>query len=284
MAEYLIQEETLIEIANAVRAKTEKTDAILVSNLADEIANISTGVELNFEIIGDTNEPINPKENTLWVNTDVEISGWVFSAVQPTEYTEGLVWIVTGTSSIMTFNALKTNGIQIYLNEAMQYIGGAWVGKDVKIYQGGKWNGLVSAKYLFKSGEGTLVPFTESIQSGDHYYIDINSDFIEVHSYITDSNADNASVYTTSKVDLSGYRTLYFDVEVMGAWEGEEPTFGVASAAIPNDASGYKKFIRKQVVDVCDRKTIEVDISGVDSGYVGAWACGNFIIYNIWCE
>lgn len=51
----------------------------------------------------------------------------------------GQVWISTGTSSIMEFNALKKNGIQVYPISAKQYIGGAWVDKTAKSYQGGVW-------------------------------------------------------------------------------------------------------------------------------------------------
>lgn len=41
MAEYLIQDSTLTAIGNAIRVKTEKTDPILVSDLANEIYGIS---------------------------------------------------------------------------------------------------------------------------------------------------------------------------------------------------------------------------------------------------
>ena len=41
--EYIIQSETLTNIANAIREKSGKTDLILVSSMADEISNISGG-------------------------------------------------------------------------------------------------------------------------------------------------------------------------------------------------------------------------------------------------
>lgn len=41
--EYIIQGETLTNIANAIREKSGKTDLILVSSMADEISNISGG-------------------------------------------------------------------------------------------------------------------------------------------------------------------------------------------------------------------------------------------------
>ena len=83
MAEYLIKDTTLVNIADAVRTKTGKTDAILVSDIASKILNIPTGVELNFEVVGGTTEPVNPVENTIWINTDTEITNWFFSPSNP---------------------------------------------------------------------------------------------------------------------------------------------------------------------------------------------------------
>lgn len=49
------------------------------------ILNMSSGggSELNFSIVGGTAQPTNPKENTIWVNTDAEITGWHFCAKEP---------------------------------------------------------------------------------------------------------------------------------------------------------------------------------------------------------
>jgi hypothetical protein len=35
---------------------------------------------LNFKVVGGTSEPANPKENTIWINTDENITDWAFSA------------------------------------------------------------------------------------------------------------------------------------------------------------------------------------------------------------
>jgi hypothetical protein len=45
------------------------------------------GSSLNFTVVGGTTEPANPKENTIWVNTDQEITGWCFSAKEPNDRT-----------------------------------------------------------------------------------------------------------------------------------------------------------------------------------------------------
>lgn len=41
------------------------------------------GDNLNFEVVGGTTQPSNPKENTIWVNTSTDISSWSFSPTYP---------------------------------------------------------------------------------------------------------------------------------------------------------------------------------------------------------
>lgn len=92
------------------------------------------GASLNFKVVGGTSAPSSPKENTIWVNTDAEITSWVFSATEPEAPTAGMVWITTGKTSTAPFNALKKNNITVYPISAKQYVGGAWVDKTAKIY------------------------------------------------------------------------------------------------------------------------------------------------------
>lgn len=41
---------------------------------------------LNFKVVGGTSAPSNPKENTIWVNTDQKITSWHFGADEPNVY------------------------------------------------------------------------------------------------------------------------------------------------------------------------------------------------------
>jgi hypothetical protein len=107
------------------------------------------GNPLNFKVVGGTTEPTNPKENMIWVDTNIPISSWEFSTVQPTGVT-GRVWFKTSLVSSTPFNALKKNNLQVYPSAVMQYVDGAWLDKSAKIYQGGKWVNL--ARYIFNSG------------------------------------------------------------------------------------------------------------------------------------
>jgi hypothetical protein len=110
----------------------------------------ATGTALNFNVVGNP-QPVNPKENTIWIDTDTPITSFEFRATEPPAPLEGMVWIQTGTSSTVEFNALKKNGIQVYPISASQYVGGTWVSKTTKTYQNGELTGW--ERYLYKSGD-----------------------------------------------------------------------------------------------------------------------------------
>lgn len=63
----------------------------------------------------------------------------------------GDVWIITGTSSTIAFNALKKNGIQIYPISAKQYVNGAFVNIEAMSYQSGRWHDWIA--YLYNYGD-----------------------------------------------------------------------------------------------------------------------------------
>ena len=111
---------------------------------------VAGGAALNFKIIGGTVQPDNPAENTIWVNTNAEITDWTFAATEPAA-AEGMVWIRTGSVSPVAFNALKKKGIVVYPVNVKQYVSGAWVTKEAMSYQDGAWKDWIT--YLFNDGD-----------------------------------------------------------------------------------------------------------------------------------
>ena len=72
------------------------------------------GAALNFDVKAyDTEEALlaaTPKENTIGIITTTPITSWIFSATEPkipTDGDDGLVWFHIGTTSPVSFNALK---------------------------------------------------------------------------------------------------------------------------------------------------------------------------------
>jgi len=103
--------------------------------------NAAGGAPLNFKVVGGTSAPASPKENTIWVNTDAQITSWVFRAAEPDSPAEGMVWFTTASSGPAEFNALKKNNITVCPVSAKQYAGGAWADKTAETYLGGNWVG-----------------------------------------------------------------------------------------------------------------------------------------------
>lgn len=106
---------------------------------------------LNFKIVGGTSEPSNPKENTIWVNTDQNITSYILSATEPETPEDGIVLITIGTDSAVAFSVTKKNPVMVYPLSAKQYVSGAWADKETKSYQNGEWVNWWNGE-LFKYG------------------------------------------------------------------------------------------------------------------------------------
>ena len=123
----------------------------------------SEGVELNFEVVGGTTEPANLKENTIWINTEVPISGYTFSSdTIDGNVPDGFVVIKfdpyyqNGNGG---FNVIiDDNEIFIKPVSATQYIGktNTWEQKTIKVYQN-EWVEVTSVPEFEYNGAYELV-------------------------------------------------------------------------------------------------------------------------------
>ena len=128
---------------------------------------------------------------------------------------EGTLWLQTGTSSPVEFNALKKNSIQVCPISAKQYVGGAWVDKEAKTYQVGAWVDWWNGE-LFQNGNQYTAITGGWSESGYYYY---SSNYQTVAPTIgntiklTANGSTQCCVAGTQKaVDLTNAKTLYLDV------------------------------------------------------------------------
>lgn len=201
--EYAVNRADLVSVADAIRSKGETTGQLVFPNgFVTAIHDISTGVALNFQVVGGTSAPANPTENTIWVNTDQTITSWVFSHNQPANPSEGMVWIVNGISEVHEFDAVTDVSLRVQVESVKQYISGAWVVKTTKVYQNGVWNETILN--LYKSGN-------EYVGTTGGWSNTNNANKYNTHLFIREAVSDDyvySNMHTNNKIDLTSYTVL----------------------------------------------------------------------------
>ena len=175
------------------------------------------GNPLNFKVVGGTTEPSNAKENMIWVNTDTEITSWVFSAEQPSSPSSGMVWVQTGVFSNAAFNGLKKNGIQVNPLSAKQYVGSSFKDKTAKSYQSGVWVEWWNGELYYKGQE------YESLTGGwstfnHHSYTFNDSQCSKSDGKLTlklSGTKSSVAFGTKEAVDLTNYTAIEFTVDTI---------------------------------------------------------------------
>lgn len=266
-------------IADAIRDKTGGTASLSLDDMATQIANISTGVELNFEVVCNP-QPSTAKENTIWVDTD-KINNYYFSATQPENMVDYDVWFSTGRSSTGEFNALKKNGIHVYPISAKQYVSGVWVDVTAKSYQNSEWVEWIS--YLYNKGNtydhitgGWDSSLTIS-QFNAHNMNRKNAEFGEKSIIFDLTNASNFTYIPISSglIDFTDIKTIYIDYTVKsivyGAFFGISTSNTIASVSDPSIPAKVK-FIWDETK--LGNNTVALDVSSISSGsyYVVVWS------------
>lgn len=165
------------------------------------------GGSLNFKVVGGTSAPAAPAENTIWVNTAADITGWVFSPAAPSSPKEGMVWLKTGLNSPVGFNAFKKNGLWVYPTACQQYVSGAWVAKTAKTYQSGAW--VEWLYWLYDTGAKKVeLRDLKSAMYGTESTITWGDDAVELSVYGPSSFTVGVAMAATGLMDVSGYSKL----------------------------------------------------------------------------
>ena len=246
------------------------------------IFNLSGGAAgLNFNIVGGTVEPTNPRENTIWVDTDIPITGWSLSFNEPSEPEEGMVWIVTGTRGRNVFNALKKNTLAISPMAAKQYVNGAWQAREAQIYIDGEWRDFV--QYLVKAG----VPIFPLKLMGKSYNPSYQGEWTSANStpgdgFITVAGGSYGyGIAYVADADLTAFTTLTI--------EGSFNRSGVMVKLIVWDRLGT--YITDNMVRYGDLQegagTLSLDVSGLTGPYIvgiSSTAMDEQQIANFWLE
>lgn len=151
---------------------------------------------------------------TIGVVTTTPITGWCFSPLQPPNMATGEVWFGLDLTSPVEFNALKTNRILLAPTRAQQMVSGSLREVAAKSYLNGKWVDWISTLYLYNNGifselAGTITSVAKKVsnKSGGKHTLTINASNVTVGT----EGGSGAWVYFPNKIDLTNYKTLYFN-------------------------------------------------------------------------
>lgn len=135
----------MVDVNNINEAEPNPINAdTLGGYAADEyVRKDQYGIELNYSVVGSIEEPANPTQNMIWIQTETPVGRVFFGNDEPNEtFMEGDVWICTGDNSSVAFNLLKIGNSymdMVYPLSVKQYEGGKWVDKTAYTYQNGEW-------------------------------------------------------------------------------------------------------------------------------------------------
>lgn len=232
---------------------------------------------LNFEVVGGTVQPSNPKENTIWVNTATEITSWVFSAGEPNAAEAGAVWVQTATVAPNAFNALKKNTLMTYPIGVFTYNGVAWTTVTAQIYYDGEWHGF--ELLLYERGNFYNQDVIPILNNGSTYGTeDINLNY--------QSGTNVRGIYTQTAAP-SGYTTVHMIIRSdLGSGYTSNIQYGqnTLTASLPSIVQNGSGRISYQSATAPGTETeITINITGAYGFFIGCINTGRSAkLYKIW--
>lgn len=226
------------------------------------------GGALNLKVVGGTTQPTNPRENTIWINTSVAITGYVLSPTQPETGTEGLVWLRTAEKGI-EINVDRKGRLLIHLNACTMYTSEGWQIALGYAYVSDKWKTINTYIALIKGG--TMIAEFKNTSG---------SRLIQQSGYVAFSGT-GAGYHTmwVDDVDLTGSTTLFVEGEFnpSGAASGTGFVIGIWD----NNTTDMKYTNAKAVASYYKKTSATLDISSYSGkfkvGFASVYTCGNKI-------
>lgn len=264
MAKVITDNRHYADIAEAIRTKNETDTLYKPAEMASAILDIQCGASLNFEVVGGTTRPSNPKENTIWVNTNREIVSCALAATAPTAPTNGMLWIEIGGYASVFIEVVEDSGIVVGLSDIKLYYDGAWNNVEAQIYQGGEWDASLTSLYLVKNGEAnpTYAPVLYNGTASVKKYGDVLLFAIENNNY--------CAFYSANKIPLNlGYDHAV--IEVTGAMSKYDLSIGVTSTKTSHTSNTSSPFGTNRVSligespYVIEPQTLNLDLSALTS-------------------
>lgn len=111
---------------------------------------------INIKIVGGTIQPSTATDNTIWVNTDANVSGCIISPTKPQDITTGMVWLESANagSEVYIGNSSK---VLLHISGCYLYKESVWTPVDGMLYSSESWKAIDTTTYLIKNGDMAMV-------------------------------------------------------------------------------------------------------------------------------
>lgn len=216
--EYMVNASDILSIANAIREKGGTTEGLAFPDgFVSSIQAIQSGSSLNFTVVGDTTQPENPVENTIWVNTSTTITEYGFGNNLCSTPIEGMVWILNGTKIDTEIEISEDPSLTVSPVSAWQYISGSWVKQPSYVYVNGQWK-TAGTQFLFANGDqytnvtGGWSKSGWSVSGISWHASDWNNcavgTTLRTSIYIPDDANVGGVLGTANKIPLSNYKKM----------------------------------------------------------------------------
>lgn len=251
------------------------------------IFNVSGGggTALNFRVVGGTEAPANLAKNCIWVNTEVDITCWIFSAEKPSPAEPGMVWFKVAASSCVPFNALKKNGVMVYPLSAEQYVDGAWVSVTAKTWQGSAWVDWWNGELYANGNEfesvtggwyGLSWKMTSAVTAAETINIDREDSYIKMY-FDSSKTRRSGFLLPTNKIDLTEFDTLTFAGGIYPNGTGSAAYGYVYILENLEGANANASYVsRADIANSGISSEVSIDVSGLSGEYYIAVCMYNF--------
>lgn len=275
--EYAVNTADLTGVADTIRETAGTSELIPFPEGWKTAIRALSGIGMNLHVVGGTTQPTDAKENTIWVNTSVDIGKWTVSLEAPESPAIGDVWIEFNAEGGNELDIGDANSVIIVYRGVYQYTSDGWILQDANVDSGSGFEEIDSDYFLYKLNKGFTVEFGSwSQQSATPVINDTTLAITGTQSY---SDNTDALLYTLTPVDVSGWNTLEIVLEIGSLDQGGNyTTFGLCETV--NTTSKNQTWAKsKNVGSVTANETVScyLDVSELSGDYY--FAIGGFGLY-----
>ena len=245
----------------------------------DVLEEIYQGADLGLQIVTQLNQPSNPADNMIWVETETSMPAgkYMVSSQRPTTgLVNGYIWFREMHLPLVEIT-LPGSHVSLSIAQVWQYVNGVWVWKAGHVYKAADQEWKDTGVYWFKAGTGFNSAVFGAVYSTDTYHIKPAPDnaYLEFERV---SSGSTSVIETTTLIPSGKYHYLVADAEVLSS---SLASLKVGIGGYDNPAS----FSVSQELTAQQRNLVVIDISGAAGTFVPKCVkepSTDARVYNLW--